>query len=741
MWGAFDYETFETVVEWDLTLTSTHSPTKYTVDNVVNMSTQLMTYLPSLSAKYITFCIFEVDCYFFANQDFNKINFSAPLRFFFRTVHPAAPAYALLITDQAIVNGSDLEFFHTNSTNPAIIQLSFFTKMPASPISFSSDMIPPFNLSSNGTLSIYILALQYERWLINYYNESYENFLIPGNSTDTSDNYIKSLDYSTLATKKLYNYQGEGDAMCTIQVRFTGILRGLYINNDFILSGASVDISTEETLKSQVKLKARSTFFVHLIGYKWTSLPTVDIFDCKNLTETETSSSFSVFQLQKMEHQLETIQDTNDTYCPSNCLTCHNYDYCIRCHQGYYLYNGTCNLLCPDTTFLYPARDHFCDSQIRPVGVRLATPIFDTESKLSNFEYLIDNYYRPNFTITTYYPYYPKYSNIPKIYPNSTNASLFESKHILTNFTSVTMDPTNTNPVYEIISNEVLEFIEISLNLNISFFTYKVAPAKFFVVTLSSSDPEIGQAKSFLSTFEDLVVSSSSKYNIFFYLDCSDLCSIAITFSGDVRVMKNDVIQLLTDSSSTSKSTLIPDPMTGLNYIDIRLENSNLFSVQFTGSYEIYAPEIMLFDDYFEAEFQCDTYCENCTNSTFCHQCVPGFKLLENATCFLECVPGQVNLNQTICAEVCGDGIRSTLVGPNYCDDNNTVSGDGCSSECEIEYDYVCRFGGPNSSDICNFRSRIRSITQDKDNTRKFIVEFNVPIYVEEDLEIGRAHV
>ena len=44
----------------------------------------------------------------------------------------------------------------------------------------------------------------------------------------------------------------------------------------------------------------------------------------------------------------------------------------------------------------------------------------------------------------------------------------------------------------------------------------------------------------------------------------------------------------------------------------------------------------------------------------------------------------------------CGDGI---IISPKEeCDDNNTKSGDGCSSSCEREEDYICT-GEPS---VCN---------------------------------------
>ena len=53
------------------------------------------------------------------------------------------------------------------------------------------------------------------------------------------------------------------------------------------------------------------------------------------------------------------------------------------------------------------------------------------------------------------------------------------------------------------------------------------------------------------------------------------------------------------------------------------------------------------------------------------------------------------------CQEVCGDGI---VLGHLPCDDGNLVDGDGCSCKCIVEKGYVCGGGCKTSPDICNDR-------------------------------------
>lgn len=49
------------------------------------------------------------------------------------------------------------------------------------------------------------------------------------------------------------------------------------------------------------------------------------------------------------------------------------------------------------------------------------------------------------------------------------------------------------------------------------------------------------------------------------------------------------------------------------------------------------------------------------------------------------------------CNKICGDGI---LILPEQCDDNNTINGDGCSSECTIEDDWKCSSSSINNTDF-----------------------------------------
>ena len=54
------------------------------------------------------------------------------------------------------------------------------------------------------------------------------------------------------------------------------------------------------------------------------------------------------------------------------------------------------------------------------------------------------------------------------------------------------------------------------------------------------------------------------------------------------------------------------------------------------------------------------------------------------------------------CSPVCGDGRKvSWGDSPEGCEDNNTISGDGCSSSCQVEHGFVCTGGSITQPDTC----------------------------------------
>ena len=78
-----------------------------------------------------------------------------------------------------------------------------------------------------------------------------------------------------------------------------------------------------------------------------------------------------------------------------------------------------------------------------------------------------------------------------------------------------------------------------------------------------------------------------------------------------------------------------------------------------------------------------------------------------------------------VCQEICGDGFLYILP----CDDGNTLSGDGCSSTCEVETNYTCQGGSPTSASICSYNQPITlKLVSTIKNLTSNIVYFTIQI-------------
>ncbi|CAD8114585.1 unnamed protein product [Paramecium primaurelia] len=83
------------------------------------------------------------------------------------------------------------------------------------------------------------------------------------------------------------------------------------------------------------------------------------------------------------------------------------------------------------------------------------------------------------------------------------------------------------------------------------------------------------------------------------------------------------------------------------------------------------------YDGCYQCQYSCPLYCNDCINGQ-CLMCDIGYILYEN-----------------MCTNICGDGVLSNL---EQCDDGNQNDGDGCSSNCFVEINWICK-----QDDVCNY--------------------------------------
>ena len=83
------------------------------------------------------------------------------------------------------------------------------------------------------------------------------------------------------------------------------------------------------------------------------------------------------------------------------------------------------------------------------------------------------------------------------------------------------------------------------------------------------------------------------------------------------------------------------------------------------------------------------------------------YKRLQLVNLICECTSGFYMESVGQCLEICGDG----KVFYEQCDDNNTISGDGCSSTCKVEPHYICFNSSQTHQSDCVYNGRDFSLT------------------------------
>ena len=75
--------------------------------------------------------------------------------------------------------------------------------------------------------------------------------------------------------------------------------------------------------------------------------------------------------------------------------------------------------------------------------------------------------------------------------------------------------------------------------------------------------------------------------------------------------------------------------------------------------------------------------------------------------------------------EICGDGKNLSIL---ECDDNNLENGDGCSSECKIEDNFICSGGSGSSPDSCQYTIPPKVLIANLTSNNSVYLEFDRPV-------------
>jgi cysteine-rich repeat protein len=128
---------------------------------------------------------------------------------------------------------------------------------------------------------------------------------------------------------------------------------------------------------------------------------------------------------------------------------------------------------------------------------------------------------------------------------------------------------------------------------------------------------------------------------------------------------------------------------------------------------------------------RCSKHCKLCLNETEsgCTKCDDSYALYKG-TCVSCGKDNLFGLVEEACVDICGDGKRFSpesvpyLTSYNICDDGNKINGDGCSSDCMVEKDFICFGGNETSPDICR-ENTSPSASLSKISENQLIVTFS----------------
>eukprot|EP01017_Pseudomicrothorax_dubius_P037467 TRINITY_DN5493_c0_g1_i2.p1 TRINITY_DN5493_c0_g1~~TRINITY_DN5493_c0_g1_i2.p1 ORF type:complete len:734 (-),score=112.08 TRINITY_DN5493_c0_g1_i2:30-2231(-) len=127
---------------------------------------------------------------------------------------------------------------------------------------------------------------------------------------------------------------------------------------------------------------------------------------------------------------------------------------------------------------------------------------------------------------------------------------------------------------------------------------------------------------------------------------------------------------------------------------------------------------------------KCDASCRTCEErGSKCTSCRNG-AYLYGGVC-VECNGSGLYFVEGICSARCGDGI---VAGNETCDDNNTLSGDGCSSLCLVEEKYACAELSANIS-ICTNKTELSfSLSTNPFDSKRVSLLFSSDVLIEAEL-------
>jgi hypothetical protein len=354
--------------------------------------------------------------------------------------------YALLVASNTTYFNASFAFPFMNGNLARIFHYSIFSQ----DASFSgSTPIGPIEFPEPVNLTYWALNISNSNaWAIKCYVDSFiddissyphDKFIIASFDYTTSPLRSDPIYYKTVQSVTSFAHNSSVRLRCSIQVNFNGILRGLFFNEDYLLSGSSLHPDVNITLISTdwMYVIPSNMFYVTAIGYKL-FVNEISLVNCVVDVDSIPYSGYvklEQYVIESLYWSTTVYYQSNTTTIAPNCQTSRRSDYCYICNPGYFQLFKICYSPCPDADS-YISNKKFCESTFRSQALRNSLVSKYNQSTGFSDSFQIDFYSQfSNLILVLFYPMIPASIAINKIStpPASSISSLVESKSYITN--------------------------------------------------------------------------------------------------------------------------------------------------------------------------------------------------------------------------------------------------------------------------------------------------------------------
>jgi len=545
-------------------------------------------------------------------------------------------SYALIVTDESEYSNT-LIYKHPATSLPRIISITKLAVMSPG-VGFGN---PPIHLAGPASsISIHLKQIiPGPSWSFIEIDQVFHELPYNNPPADLPYTYIRNTLPNTISTEKsfyatkLFSHDATVTTVCQLNVTFTGILRGLYVNSQLYLIGTATGLESISIIpQKNITIQPENLLLATIIGYKLI-IDSMTLLNCNGTVHFEELEYNETFPLITYTTN---IQPSGG--CPPTCESCDS-EQCFKCKEYYYLYKGTCIKLCNSTTGLYPVHEQYCGQEPVFSALKVAASTYDPITKEVSLTYEIDPIKLSAAVLTIAYAFNKTIpTNLPRACPDSDAVpSLVQAAYSLIPVTAY--EPSTYNIKLNLLESAYGD------NTGVLISSYHALNDKFLLVEFEQP-PYCGEAisKEYVtySQFSGRNMNPDKIYEASFIMSCQITCSLNIKFQGGFAIIMNEMTTIF-DSIRYGPAQWyrLSQNFTGITYFSLQGMGSSYFDFFFDGDHELYAPDYFLFEN--QIDITPNTFCDipncaNCLNNYTCLACMEGYTLaITEDSCISNC--------------------------------------------------------------------------------------------------------